>query len=139
MNRKFHNSLLALSTTGLALVLGLMVATPVLPTPDNGASTSDDLALVQRPDAHVVHVEVELRQVGETDVAAIDHTRPVVVDIPTEAALAATLARLETAVEAHQADPAAAAAERSPRRNRARSAIATPYFSFAHGLRGNGA
>ncbi|MDQ3494074.1 MAG: hypothetical protein M3485_00725 [Pseudomonadota bacterium] len=138
MNRKFHNSLLALSTTGLAMVLGLMAATPVLPTPENGATPAVDLARAQLTDARVLHAKVELRNADETGVEAITHTATLLADIAAEAALAAALAQLEVAAQA-KADAEAAAPVRSQRRSRARNALATPYFSFAHGLRGTGA
>ncbi len=138
MNRKIHNSLLALSTTGLALVVGLMAATPILPTRNIGADSAVVLARAQFTDARVLRVEVELRQADDIDIKAIAHTASFLAEIATEAALASTLARLEVAAQA-KADAEAAAPERSPRRSRARSALATPYFSFAHGLRGNGA
>ncbi|CAN5711100.1 hypothetical protein BH23PSE2_BH23PSE2_01470 [soil metagenome] len=137
MNRKFHNSLLALSTTGLTLALGLMAATPVLPTPNTGADPAAMLTRAQFTDARVLHVEVDLRQVDGTDSKATAHTASLA-KIAAEAALASTLARLEVAAQA-KADAETVAPVRSPRRSRARSALATPYFSFAHGLRGNGA
>lgn len=157
MNSKLHNILLALSTTGLALVVGLMAATPVdspsAPAPAANALTSivhvapPTAAIAARAQARHARLEARTRRfeagmhrIGDTG-EALGRTASFVADIATEAALAAALANLEAAADVETADDAASPTDaRSPRRNRARSALATPYFSFAHGLRqGTGA
>lgn len=156
MNRKLHNTLLALSTTGLVLVAGLLVSSPLLPAVDQDAASDQSAlrgvvsitppaaALQARALAHraeleqrVHRFEVELGQVRDGG-DAMSRTAGFVADIATTAAMAAAIASLEAGADAAgaaQDDPAA-----NPVRRPARSAFATPYFSFAHGLRqANGA
>ncbi|MGI8561446.1 MAG: hypothetical protein ACR2J7_08445 [Luteimonas sp.] len=156
MNRKLHNTLLALSTTGLALMVGLMVATPVDAPVAQATGTANALvgivslapptaAIAARAQARTARLEAktrrfesEMRQLDGSG-AAIARTASFVADIATEAALAAAIAKLEAAAD-DAAGNEASPPDRSPRRSRARNAFATPYFSFAHGLRqGNGA
>jgi hypothetical protein len=158
MNRKLHNSLMALSTTGLLLVVGLMAATPAVgpaamtttdasPTdvapavvmPHTDAIRTDtidselDARIEAAIDARTKAFEAEL---GNADDAhqAIATTVAFVAETATEAALIAALAELQAK------EPAAAAeapARQTPRKRRsARSSMALPYFSFARGLRG---
>jgi hypothetical protein len=141
MNRKLHNSLMALSTTGLLLVVGLMAATPsAVPA---GAETGSEISLtdidadVQNPkaraaaaiDARAKAFEEELRNAGDAE-QAIAATAAFVA----EAALTAALAELKAEEPAAEAEPAAREASR--KRRSSRSALALPYFSFARGLRG---
>jgi hypothetical protein len=158
MNRKLHNTLLALSTTGLALVVGRMAATPTdSPAPRLAGSTGSlsgvvsiappTAAIAARTQARTARLEAKTRrfeagmhQVGDTG-EALARTASFVADIATEAALAAAIANLEAVASTDdetRTEPAST--DRDPRRSRARNAFATPYFSFAHGLRqGNGA
>ena len=158
MNRKLHNSLMALSTTGLLLVVGLMAATPAVgpaamatttdasPTDvapavavsrmDAIDSTNDselDARIEAAIDARAKAFETEFRNAGDAH-QAIAATAAFVAETATEAALTAALAELQAK------EPAAAAevpARQTPRKRRsARSSMALPYFSFARGLRG---
>lgn len=154
MNRKLHNTLLALSTSGLILVSGLMATTPIAPltpAPDTSAAlagvvtvTPPDDAIKARAElraaamqARARRFEVEMRQVNAFG-DGIARTAAFVAEVAAEAALIAAL----TGIESAAAETGYAPPERRSQRKRptARSAFATPYFSFARGLRqGNGA
>lgn len=155
MNRKLHNILLALSISGLILVSGLMATTPIAPlTPAPAASAAlagvvtvapPDNAIKARAElraaalqARTRRFEVEMRQVnGFGD--GLARTASFAAEVAAEAALAAALTGIESAAAE---TGSAALPERKPQRKRptARSAFATPYFSFARSLRqGNGA
>lgn len=160
MNRKLHNSLMALSTTGLLLVVGLIVATPAVGpaamatadaspahvAPVDAVSRTDaidqaiDGAIDSELDARIEAAieartrtfEAELRNASDAQ-QAIAVTAAFVAGTATEAALAAALAEVQAK------EPAAEAPARQPPRKRrsARSTLALPYFSFARGLRGS--
>ena len=153
MNRKLHNSLMALSTTGLLLVVGLMAATPAVgPTamattdapsthvaPAVAMSRTDtidselDAHIEAAIDARAKAFEEEFRNSGDAQ-QAIAVTAAFVAETATEAALAAALAELQAKEPAAEVE---APARETPRKRRsARSALALPYFSFARGLRG---
>jgi hypothetical protein len=153
MNRKLHNSLMALSTTGLLLVLGLMAATPVVRpatmatiqvTPARAEvavaeSRGDeidseiDARIESAIDARARAFETEFRNASDAH-QAIAATAAFVAETATEAALTAALAELQAKEPAAETE---APAREAPRRHRsARSALALPYFSFARGLRG---
>lgn len=156
MNRKLHNTLLALSTTGLVLVAGLLVSSPLMPAgdqdpvqeqvalhgvvsiaPPSAAIHARAQARRARLEQRVQRFEAELTEVRDgTD--AIARTAGFVADIATTAAMSAALAGIEAGTDM---DPLTEDAEAAnPARRPARSAFATPYFSFAHGLRqANGA
>jgi hypothetical protein len=155
MNRKLHNSLLAASTTGLALVVGLLLASPV---PGVGSRMSAELR-VQAPSAREAHAgarlaRAELRRAmaaidtrrGANTPAEVDsltgvpaHAASLIAEIETEAAIDAAMASLDADADAAGVAEAGTV-ERRARRNRALDAFATPYFSFAHGMRdGTGA
>ena len=150
MNRKLHNSLMALSTTGLLLVVGLMAATPVA-GPAMEAGSEAALVRVEAParadaverhiedrtaaaiDARAKAFEEEFRNAGDAH-EAIALTAAFVAETATEAALTAAFAE----ATARKTEPEAEMpARKAPRkRSGARSALALPYFSFARGLRG---
>lgn len=155
MNRKLRNTILAFSVTGMLLVAGLMVATPVpsdaaAPTPglaqDSQATPAPlhdgpllplaggpslvhgDPALASRIDAHVRQFEAGVGRDAsiETVVAA---STGLLAAVTAEAVLARLAER--------QAEPAPADRAPAPRKRRSnhvRSAIAVPYFSFARGM-----
>jgi hypothetical protein len=146
MNRKLHNSLMALSSTGLLLVLGLMVATPVETTRDTpptatAAEVPADAARLRRAEVRAAAMEARARAF-EADVAAaadageaLTLTAAFVAEAATAAAMAAAFDELPAAGAA----PEATAPRRGTPRRSARSSLALPYFSFARGLRrGNG-
>lgn len=152
MNRKLHNSLMALSTTGLLLVVGLMAATPAVgPTamattdapihvvPAVAVSRTDtidsaiDARIESAIDARAKAFEEEFRNAGDAR-QAIAVTAAFVAETATEAALTAALAELQAKEPAAEVE--APARETSRKRRSARSALALPYFSFARGLRG---
>lgn len=158
MNRKLHNSLMALSTTGLLLVVGLMAATPVagpadlyagsavalvdvdVPTPAISETEVD--AATRRIDARAAAIdarahafEEEFRNAGDAQ-HAIALTAGFIAETATEAAVAAALAELNGEAHEAEADSEPPARETPRKRRNARSALALPYFSFARGLRG---
>ncbi|GAA4864994.1 hypothetical protein [Luteimonas vadosa] len=154
MNRKLHNTLLALSTTGLVLVAGLLVATPLTSAPTEAAAMRHAVGVETAPPtgsasgapaersarlaARSQRFESDLLQATDT-CELLAHTASFVTEVAADAALSAAIAQIESAASAGssamQDDP-------KPDRTRrnSRSAFATPYFSFAHGLRdGTGA
>jgi hypothetical protein len=156
MNRKLHNTLLAASTTGLALVVGLLLASPVTGPGPRGNAGMGAQATAAR-DAHAgarlartnpgrVLVAIEAAS-GATAPAHVDGLSGVpaqsavslLAEIATDAAIEAAMASLDANADAACAVEADSV-ERRARRNRAVDAFATPYFSFAHGMRdGTGA
>jgi hypothetical protein len=164
MNRKLQNTLVALSTTGLLAVVGLLAATPVgvahpafgegvvgsvahvANPPGRGAPGADeftalagagiDAEISARIEARVRAFEEEFGNAGSSS-EAIASTAAFIAGTATEAALAGVFAGI--AAEAH-GDADSAPARRDPPRKRrtTRSKLALPYFSFAHGLRRNG-
>ncbi len=151
MNRKLHNSLMALSTTGLLLVVGLMAATPVAGPAGRDAWSDVALVRVEAParadaferriedrtaaaiDARAKAFEQEFRNAGDAH-EAIALTAAFVAETATEAALTAAFAEATAGKTEAEAE---ARARKAPRkRGSARSALALPYFSFARGLRG---
>lgn len=154
MNRKLHNSLLAASTTGLALVFGLLLASPVSPParPLSAAAPAGDVSPLAGPVTRLAKVEARRALLAvqtthrasasarlEHDVESPTEAASLIAGIATEVAIEAALAGLDPDVEAACAGDAEPA-ERRVRRSRARDAFATPYFSFAHGMRdGTGA
>lgn len=154
MNRKLHNTFIALSTTGLLLVVGLMAATPagvanpkpamqIVDAADNVDRRTD--AIERRAEAQNAAIEARARAFEAEFVQATDSgqaiavTASFVAEVAAESALSAIFAEAEAASAADR--EAAKKTERSLQRKRrnARSALALPYFSFAHGLRrGNG-
>lgn len=164
MNRKLHNTLVALSTTGLLAVAGLLAATPagvshpafgegvvgsvahVANPPRGGAPDADEFAslaaadlgagIEARVEARLRALEQELGTAGSSG-EAIASTAAFIAGTATEAALAGVFAGV--AAEA-RGDADAAPVQRDPPRKRrtTRSKLALPYFSFAHGLRRNG-
>ncbi len=152
MNCKRHNSMLAISTTGLVLVAGLLLATPLSsPRLADGNSSalagivlgapSPGTANVQRTaelEVRTQRFESEMRHMTDTG-QAIARTASFVAEVATDTAIAAALNHIQSSAATETApEPAADASQRT--RRSARSAFATPYFSFAHGLRdGNGA
>lgn len=149
MNRKLHNSLMALSTTGLLLVVGLMAATPVADPaamdaplvrieaadPETGTDTFEreiEARTAAAIEARARTFEEEFRNAGDPG-EAIALTAAFVAGTATEAALSAAFGP----VKAEEADAQARTTAKSQRKRRStRSALALPYFSFARGLRG---
>jgi hypothetical protein len=149
---------MALSTTGLLLVVGLMAATPAVgPAPmaiSTDASPTDVAPAVAMPDTDAIDnamdSELDARieaaidartktfeaELGNADDAhqAIAATAAFVAGTTAEAVLIAVLAEVQAKEPAVEAE---APARQTPRKRRsARSALALPYFSFARGLRG---
>lgn len=156
MTRKLHNTLLALSTTGLVLMAGLMAGTP-LPSAappadayaDHAGNTTALPAVAMAParaeahaaaiEASALRYEAEMRK-AEDPGEAIAMTATFIAGVATEAALAAALESIESATSTDDAEPAQSERKSQRKRRTSRSAFATPYFSFARGLRqGNGA
>ena len=163
MNRKLHNSLMALSTTGLLLVAGLLAATPAgmshpafgrdvvatvahVATPAQGNGPTPHRAALARTDieAHIeARVEARVRAFEEeignaaSSREAIASTAAFIAGTATEAAIAGAFAGI--GVEAGEVvEPASTRGEPPRKRRSTRSKLALPYFSFAHGLRRNG-
>ncbi len=166
MNRKLHNSLMALSTTGLLLVVGLMAATPAvgpaaMATTD--ASPTDVALAVAMPRTDAIRTDPIDQAIGGTIDSELDARIEAAIEARAETfqaelrnagdaqqaiavtaafvAATATEAALAAALAEVQAkEPAAEAAaparRTSSKRRSARSALALPYFSFARGLRG---
>ena len=150
MNRKLHNSLMALSTTGLLLVVGLMAATPVAGPAGRDAWSDVALVRVEAParadaverdiedrtagDARAKAFEEEFRNAGDAH-EAIALTAAFVAETAVEAALTAAFAEAQADDKA-KPEPEAPARESRRKRRSARSTLALPYFSFARGLRG---
>ncbi|MDH5823196.1 hypothetical protein QFW77_09375 [Luteimonas sp. RD2P54] len=142
MNRKLHNTILAFSISSGFLMLGLMAAVPL---PDGQAPRQAGAAMVPGatvPAGTASQRAIEARTLAyEADMARAADTGEMIAlsssflaAVATEAALAAVLQDPRAAAPGERA----AAAEPAPprRANRRRSALAMPYFSFAHGLRG---
>lgn len=150
MNRKLHNSMLGLATTGLMLVFTLIAASPVLPGQDVStpvalatagplaAGDAGDLqASAEAIEVHARNIEARARQLeselddsaslGDTIASAVSFAAAV----STEAALSAAFEA--TSDEAEQ--KRAAAKEKRRHARQVRGALAVPYFSFAQGLR----
>ncbi len=149
MIRKLHNTLLALSASGLLLVFGLMASSPTLPglvpgTDPVDASANlgsfDDAAAqaridaaqasAQRIEAHVQRLESDLDRsasLGDTIAGAVSFAAAVSTDVALSAALEAS----HTAADKRTREQA----EHRRHVRQVRSALAVPYFSFAQGLR----
>lgn len=156
MTRKLHNTLLALSTTGLVLVAGLMAGTPLpsaTPPADAYAGHAGHAtalpAVTVTParaearaaaiEADALRFEAQMRKVDDPG-EAIAMTATFIAGVATDAALAAAMEGIESAAATADAEPAQPERKSQRKRRASRSAFATPYFSFARGLRqGNGA
>ena len=150
MNRKLHNSMLGLGTTGLMLMLALMAASPVSPGQDASAPLGfaasapvpapDAVALQGNADAieaSARDIEARARQF-ESELAGNASLGDTIASAMSFAAAVSTEAALSAAFEA-TADEAeqkrAAAKEKRRHAREVRGALAVPYFSFAQGLR----
>lgn len=152
MNRKLHNSLLALSATGLMLVFGLMAASPKLPAGRDGDPSAlqaplaaiasqrhaETAALAQRADAVEARIEARAARLqAELDRSdslgdTIASVTAFAAEVSTDAALGGVLRAADEAAESSDADN-----EQRRHARRVRGALAVPYFSFAQGLRPN--
>lgn len=153
MNRKLHNSLLALSATSLMLALTLLTATPLPHAGQHGtgvplavAATAPILPVAASAQARVSAARAAAIQarsqafqarlarsnrIGDSLALALAFAA----EVSTEAALAAALAEAQTPAGAAPAAGDDSVRQRHDRRHR--SALALPYFSFAQGLRRN--
>lgn len=150
MNRKLHNSLMALSSTGLLLALGLMVAAPVevatrTPAVAAVADVPADAGRAHRAGVRAAAMEARARAFEAEVAAAADAgealtlTAAFVAEAATAAAIAAAFDELPAAGAAPEAATPRRGNGRSTPRRSARNALALPYFSFSRGLRrGNG-
>lgn len=147
MTRKLHNSLLALSSSGLVLVAALLLSQPlpgahapqpalaVAPAP---VATRIEHAARRAAAANLRSHRGEARAADAEDAAtAIGRTAALVAEIAATAALSALAAEAEAAARANAQDggddrPAPTAHQGHHR------AIAVPYFSFARASRGIG-
>ncbi len=153
MNRKLHNTILALTVTGMVLFLGLVVArppvqqaagqVPALATDPAAPADGRDEPL----DGLATRAGAPARAPGQEAGRAADTAQALAMAVGTVAttaagaALASTLAGLDgDAAPADEASPARGAEGRArPRRaSSTRDLIAIPYFSFARGARGTG-
>lgn len=142
MNRKLHNTILAFSAAGGMLLLGLMAAVPVPRQAQVAAAHGHPTAA--RPDlpperaeaieARVRAFEAEMERAGSAN-EMIALSSVFLAEIVTEAALASALQGVERDALGEPAP--VEAAERKRGDGRKRNALALPYFSFAHGLRGS--
>lgn len=151
MNRKLHNSMLAISSTGLVLLAGLMAA---VSQPQDVASTRAEAtaaapaveyprsteayaqaaaARAEALEARSEAFEARLEQSASTS-EMLAETAAFTVETATEAAL--WTAFEELVEQQAEVDPPADDRTRSHVR-RSRAALALPYFSFAQGLRQN--
>lgn len=139
MNRKLHNSLIALSASAAVLVLGLVAATPAAPS-DTGlgtrpisyeATTSaigfDQLAAAARAEAAADGVRADLAEIDTlADAAALT------AELAAAAALAAAFQQATSASSAPRdsADQVRSQPTRKTTR-RNRQTLVMPFFSFA--------
>lgn len=149
MNRKLHNSLMALSTSGLLLVAALLGSQPTANPAGTTAAFAvgpdrTPMAAFERTALQAAVAEVRAHARSSADIGthgasdpadAIARSARVIAAAATEAALAAVIAEADT-----RADAAADAngPARPPTHRGHRHAIAMPYFSFARPAHGNG-
>lgn len=153
MYRKAHNTMLALSATGVLMLVALMAATPAL----QNAAASQPVTRTVAVGPLLLQLQAPSQQAIEARTRAIEARSQALeerIEASASAADALALAAefaTQTATEQAflaafiDAKPAVAvatiddASERSQRRHlrRAREALALPYFSFAQGLRRN--
>lgn len=126
MTRTLHNTLMALSTTGLLLVFGLMAASPLAPMPH-----ADPLS---GPAPGARTFEAEVAAAADTG-HALALTAAFVAGTATEVAIAAAFADTSRDLESAGTNRFRSHTRGRPGSRSARNAIALPYFSFARGLR----
>lgn len=130
MTRTLHNTLMALSTTGLMLAIALVAGMPLAPVPQARPTGADALSL----DARSIEASAT---VAEDSSEALALAAAFMATTTAEVAIASAIADAHADADAaHSAasKPGSGRQNRSGRRS-ARRAIALPYFSFARGLR----
>ncbi|WP_407351727.1 hypothetical protein [Luteimonas sp. R10] len=137
MNRKLHNTILAFSVTGGMLLLGFMAAVPVPRAAQAAAAPTQNLssARAEALEARTRAFEAELGRAGSAN-EMIALSSVFLAEIVAEAAVASALQGIEQDTTGEGAT-GTRAAERKRGNGRKRNALALPYFSFAHGLRGS--
>jgi len=144
MYRHLHNSILALSATGLVLLAGLITAAPAPHAAQSRAFA--DAAGAEAAAMHAPTVEAHaavIRGRGQAFDAGVERSASAAQLLAQTVAISAAIATETALIAAFQpaADAAAAkaAADRRHRHQvrRSRAALALPYFSFAQGLRHN--
>lgn len=154
MNRKLHNSMLALSTTGLMLFAGVMAAVSGAPDPRSRVAVVQTQPPAQVPpmetstkavQAHAAAIQARARafeariQRSASAAEMLAETAAFTARIATETALNIALEQPAAFEQPAKQDADQDAADRQQRRHvhRSRAALALPYFSFAQGLRRN--
>ncbi|MDQ3618090.1 MAG: hypothetical protein M3374_05160 [Pseudomonadota bacterium] len=147
MNSRLHNTITALRASGAMLVLGLVVAVPIVPESAQApthrvaseSSRNHPAAAVHTAEALVVQVEAELAALDavgfvDTDIELLADAVALTAEIATATALATALEQVSAVGNSESntrsiENPSPRQARKTTRRNR--QTFVMPYFSFA--------